>query len=502
MGSPDDGRGTLSRFAGRTGRRRVGLKNPLVVRRPAKLVPGTRFAAGMPADKSADGRSSHDATIVLPTLNEEVGLARTLEELPLDHLYLAGFRTQVVVVDGGSTDGTVEVARRYGVPVLRQTGRGKGNAVRQALTTAIDRGSEFVTVIDADHSYGAETLLPVFSLLAAGTDLVIGARRPLHDPAETFRSVVHRVGDALLSITAARLSRVPFVDVCSGLWGVRIDAVRHVPLESEEFEIESELFLKMARHGFRVSQVPVTYRPRIGRAKLRAVRDGARILLTILRYSRAPVAAGTSVNLRYLPDETPTPDLRPSQDWLRVVQSLCFSVSPPRLSIVADSERAEEARELARRLWAGKIRVTLTVSGETRPRGPSRDVGVPDGGPTVRLPALVDATSLAATAIVDLPESDRVLYIPRPSDAVPRSPDLSRSGAYRILRPLGTPTPMVTNLAAAVYGSAAARSDALLRATTGNLGLRSSPYPTPEERLSASVATKARHTPVLSETDQ
>ena len=447
-------------------------------------------------------RQSHNATIILPTLNEELGLARTLEELPLDHLYLAGFRAQVLVVDGGSTDATLQVARRYDATVLHQTGRGKGNAVRQALAEAIGAGSEFVTVIDADHSYGAETLLPVFSLLQAGTDLVIGARRPLYDPAETLRTVVHRVGDAVLSIAAARLSRVPFVDVCSGLWGVRVDAVRHVPLESEGFQIESELFLKMAREGFRVSQVPVTYRPRIGRAKLRTVRDGARILLTILRFSRAPVADGTSVNLRYLPDESPSPDLRPSQDWLRVVQALCFSVSPPRLSIVADPERAAEARELARRLWAGKIRVDLTVSDSPRRPGPSRDEVVPDRRPTVRLPALVDATSLAPMAIVHLPESDRVLYVPQPTDAPPQSPDLTRSGGYRLLRPLGTPTPMVTNLAAAVYGSASARSDALLRATTGNLGVRSTPHALPRERLGVSGGTNGRHVLVLSETER
>lgn len=424
------------------------------------------------------GRGSgqpYQATIILPTLNERVGLARTLDELPLSDLLLAGFLTRVLVVDGGSTDGTVDVAREHRATVLRQTGRGKGDAVRQGLTVALEQGADFVTVIDADYSYVAETLLPAFSLLSAGTDLVIGVRRPLYDPAETARAIVHRVGDALLSLTAARLSHMPFLDICSGLWGVRSDAVRQIQLESDGFEIEAELFLKMARKGFRVSQVPVTYRPRIGMAKLRALRDGSRIFLTILRYSRVPILGRTSVNLRFLPDEDSHPGLKPSQDWIRRVQALCFSVDPPRLSIVADLEREAEARELANRLWAGNIRVDLTVSPAVPASSAAPGGGVPDSTPMIRLPALGDLPSRPAVAIVRVPQSHQLLYVPPGADPSEEDAIANRSGGYRFRRSRDSPTSFVTNLAAAVHGSAQARSQALLYATAGNLGVRSGP---------------------------
>lgn len=426
----------------------------------------------------ASGRAatrSHRVSVVLPALNEEEGLARTLDELPLDDLYLAGLRPQVLVVDGGSTDGTVRVAQRRGATVLHQTGSGKGDAVRLGLTTAIAEESEFVAVIDADYSYSADSLLPAFSLLAAGTDLVIGARRPVYDPRERLRALAHRVGDALLSLTAARLSHVPFVDICSGLWGVRTDAVRQVDLESDGFEIESELFLKMARKGFRVSQVPVTYRPRIGTAKLRAIKDGSRILLTILRFSRTRLVGGTSVTFQYLPERSPPPDLRPSQDWLRMVQALCFSVSPPRLSIIADPGRAEEAKELAHRLWAGKIRVDLTVSSLV-PRRTSRiEDGMADPTPVVHLPALADAPSVPPMAIVQVPRSGALLYVPTLNGPATETSTLERSGGYRLLRSPDSPASVLTNLVATLHGTSQERSDALLYATAGNLGLRSSP---------------------------
>ena len=160
-----------------------------------------------------------------------------------------------------------------------------------------------------------------------------------------------------------------------------------------------------------------------------------------------------------------------------MVQALCFSVSPPRLSIVADPEREDEARELARRLWAGKIRVNLTVSPSARPLGVVPDDPTGHAGPVVRLPALLDDPSTRAMAIVRLRQSDRLLYVPRSGIVSPDEPDVSHSGAYRIRRSIGSSTTMVTNLAAAVYGSPEARSDALLRATAGNLRVRSAPPP-------------------------
>ncbi len=416
----------------------------------------------------------HHATIILPTLNEEKGLASTLEELPLNNLLLAGFLTRVLVVDGGSTDRTVEVARAHRATVLRQTGRGKGDAVRQGVEAALADGADYVTVLDADYSYAADTLLPTFSLLAAGTDLVIGVRRPLQEPDDNVRSAVHRVGDALLSMAAARLSRVPFLDICSGLWGVRADAISRVRLESTGFEIEAELFLKMARQGFRVSQVPVTYRPRVGVAKLNAFQDGSRILLSILRFSRSGSKNPPPVSLEYVGDAEPQVPT-PAEDWIRRVQALALAVNPPRLSIVADQARAADADELASRLWAANIRVSVDVAAQTPTSAPSRKKGSPDSTPTIRLPAIPDTPTNPAMAVVWVPQSHALLYVPPITESSEEDPAANRSGGYRFRRSADSPTSLVTNLATALHGTAQARSKALLYATAGPLGVRTSP---------------------------
>ena len=435
-----------------------------------RRIPRTGMATAT-VSRTADSRS---VAILLPTLNEEDGLDRTMDELPLFHLCLAGLEPRVLVIDGRSTDATVDVARRHGATVIRQAGRGKGDAVRLGLNAALRMGSDFIAVIDADFTYASEALLPLISLLAAGSDLAIGVRRPEYDPVESFRGLAHRVGDTLLSLTAARLSRVPFLDICSGLWGVRTDAIRKLPLESDGFEIESELFLKMARQGYRVSQLPVVYRNRIGSAKLRALRDGSRILLSILRYSRVPRQGPTSVSLQYAPKRRSPSALRPSNDWLRVVQSLVFAISPPRLWIHAEPDREGEARELAQRLWAGRIKVDLTVGRENnRP-----ELGIVSSGgatPLVRLPALIDTDGSSPSAVFHIPRNNLSFSVSDSDLATPDEVRLDRSGAYATVGNRAMRGWIFHHLAASLRTSGPSGMDALLYATADGLGLAPNP---------------------------
>ncbi|MCI4365827.1 MAG: glycosyltransferase family 2 protein [Thermoplasmata archaeon] len=226
------------------------------------------------------------AVVVLPTLNEEKGLARTLSDLPLDRFHDAGQRVEPLVIDGGSTDGTLEVARAWNIPVLQQTSHGKGGAMLEAIAWVHQQGIPYVVVLDADATYPPDRILPALDLLRGGTDLVVGVRRPVWGPPSDLTDLVHRVGNLVMSYTASVLSRRTILDLCSGFWGVSTQRFMELELDDTSFAIEAELVLKSIRRGLSIQQIPVNYQERIGQAKLRAIHDGGHILLTILQNAR------------------------------------------------------------------------------------------------------------------------------------------------------------------------------------------------------------------------
>jgi len=220
--------------------------------------------------------SSGLVTIVVPAKDEADAIGDTLRSLPHATLHAAGYTTEVVVLDGQSEDATTNIARSWGATVMPDRGHGKGSAVREARATF--RG-DYVVMLDADGTYAPDAIPRVLDLLANGdADVVMGDRRPQGGSMST----VHRVGNALLSLGAAVLygKRVP--DLCTGLWGFRTDALRRLPLRSEGFELESELFALSARMRLRIRHTTVDYLPRSGASKL-TTRDGLRIGWCLVR---------------------------------------------------------------------------------------------------------------------------------------------------------------------------------------------------------------------------
>lgn len=226
------------------------------------------------------------AVVILPTLNEADGLARTLDQLPFGQFQNPARRVEVLVIDGGSTDGTLDVARSRGIQVLRQTGRGKGDAVLEAIHWVYGLGVQHAVILDADATYPPDRILPTLDLLEGGADLVIGVRRPVWGPPRDGRDMVHRLGNLVFSFTASTLARRTILDLCSGFWGVSTESFASLEIVAARFAIEAELVLKSFARGYTVVQIPVDYRERIGIAKLRAFRDGARIMLAIIRFGR------------------------------------------------------------------------------------------------------------------------------------------------------------------------------------------------------------------------
>ena len=215
--------------------------------------------------------------VVLPTLNEREGLAATLDEL----IAVGVPRDRILVVDGGSTDGTCEVAARAGVKCILQEGRGKAMAVKTALR-AVD--ADVVVIMDADFTYPAGHVRDLLSLIGR-CDEVIGARKRVEPGAQR---AVFRFGNWALTkwfnlIFGTRLS-----DVLSGMYAVRRSAVAEMDFAAGGFSIEAEIAAYVASTGGEICEVPIAYRRRVGRKKL-GVRHGFQIARDIallsLRYN-------------------------------------------------------------------------------------------------------------------------------------------------------------------------------------------------------------------------
>ena len=181
---------------------------------------------------------------------------------------------EVLVVDGGSEDRTVEEARSAGAGVVR-VGRGKGLAVRVGAREA---KGEILLFLDGDGSYPPSSLPSLLPPLLSGeADLVRGSR--LLGPSSF--SPLRRLGNLLLSRLASLLYR-PTSDLLTGMFAVRRGDLLALELKSRGFEVETEIFVRAVRRGMRMREVPVPYREERG-SKLSPLRDGARILLALLR---------------------------------------------------------------------------------------------------------------------------------------------------------------------------------------------------------------------------
>lgn len=388
------------------------------------------------------------AVVILPTLNEEEGLARTLGELPFERFDEPGHRVQTLVIDGGSTDSTLEVARRWEIPVLHQTSRGKGGAMLEAIAWVHRLGIPFVVVLDADATYSPDRILPALELLRGGTDLVIGVRRPVWGPPSDLKDLVHRVGNLAMSYGASLLTRRPILDLCSGFWAVSTERFMELRVNQASFSVEAELVLKSIRSGLSIHQIPVDFRERVGQAKLRALRDGSRIIATILRQSRGSAPPGAT-----------RPVSRPvTVSWGRDLLSIGLALGLSGAVLDCGPSGAPEARRIAqylrRSLPETRVRVDTGIPANsaamihsparagtpgylaTPPRSPLR-VSLPAIGPDTssRLdrPATVSIRSRERNMTIELP-AETSLPLPGASPSI-----WSRSGAvqYSGTRPAG-----------------------------------------------------------------
>jgi dolichol-phosphate mannosyltransferase len=215
--------------------------------------------------------------VIIAALNEEAGIGPTIVELS-ENLH----PQHVLVVDGHSSDRTVEIAKDCGADVLLQDGFGKGDAISKALRCA-DLNVDYVVLTDADYTYPAMYVPEMIEILNQNphVGMVCGNRFNGHFDTKALRSSFY-FGNRFLAFAHNMLNRVALHDPLTGLRVIRAEIIKNWSVKSKGFDVEVELNHQVERKGFGIIEVPIKYRQRLGEKKLK-IKHGATILKRILQ---------------------------------------------------------------------------------------------------------------------------------------------------------------------------------------------------------------------------
>jgi glycosyltransferase involved in cell wall biosynthesis len=217
--------------------------------------------------------------VAIPCFNEAAAIAIVIEQF---HAALPA--AELVVFDNNSTDDTAVIARRRGVRVVAVPEQGKGHVVRTAFAML----SEFDVMVltDGDGTYPANAApLLVAPIVENAADMTVGARQPT--PGAGAMTLTRGLGNHLIRAAFRLLIGPSNTDLLSGYRAFNRRFRTTVQLRSQGFEIETELASEAVARSLRVVTIPIPYHPRIAgtQSKLRAFRDGLRILATIVGQS-------------------------------------------------------------------------------------------------------------------------------------------------------------------------------------------------------------------------
>ena len=229
------------------------------------------------------GLESHavDISVVIPCLNEEDAVAAVVDRA-WHGIEQSGMTGEVIVVDNASTDRSAEIASRHGARVVSEARRGYGNAYLAGLAAARGR---YVVMGDADQTYDFGAVPAFVEALEGGADMVLGSRLRgrIHGGAMPWS---HRwIGNPLITGMINLMFHARVSDAYCGLRAVRRDVLPTLDLRSPGMEFALEMVFKAARHGLRISEIPIEYHPRRGESKLRSLGDGWRSMKFIALHS-------------------------------------------------------------------------------------------------------------------------------------------------------------------------------------------------------------------------
>jgi glycosyltransferase involved in cell wall biosynthesis len=231
--------------------------------------------ASPPAVQAGEGFEGLSLSVVIPAFNEEGAIRQTVEDVRRE-MDATGVPYEIIVIDDGSADRTLEIARATGAIVdTNQVNTGYGASLKRGIRHA---QHEYVAIIDADGTYPARYLPPMLKM-ARHQDMVVG------DRGAAMKNVpwIRKPAKWILNTFASFLAERKLNDLNSGLRVFRkSELVPFIPLLPQKFSFTTTITLCMSCNGKRMVYTPIEYGKRVGKSKIRPV-DFINFIILVLR---------------------------------------------------------------------------------------------------------------------------------------------------------------------------------------------------------------------------
>jgi len=221
-------------------------------------------------------------SLIIPAYNEEKTVGTVIEETS-EIMDLYGLPYEILVVNDGSTDNTEQVAlSTFKAKVFsNEPNRGKGYCLRRALKEA---HGDIIVTLDSDGEHKPKEIPELITPLFEGNDIVSGSRFMGNSFDATKK--INQVGNFLFNTAIMTLTGKLVTDSQTGFRAMRRDLMEKLDLQSDGYEIETEIMVKSLRNGYKLKEVPVSVeRRKYSMSKIKILKDGRKILSTIIHSS-------------------------------------------------------------------------------------------------------------------------------------------------------------------------------------------------------------------------